>query len=654
MSSPALLNAVLRTHLDNDESHIAKQIARNIYVDNLACGTHTDATAIEHYHCTNKIIEAAGFKLRSWSSNSEQLRDLAKTDGVLLPDPVAPVLGMRWDTQQDSLAYKKYDATCPAEITKREVVKRVSTLYDPLGLLAPTYVKGKIFIQTLWKENNAWDQPLSEPLRQTWNIIERQLAKAAELRVPQQYNPDLQPGEPAELHCFVDASTKAYGAAVYLRQGDKTGLMITKNRVAPIKELTLPRLELMAALLRARLTKFVQHALTGEININERVLWSDSQIVLSWLQSQQRLPAFVRNRVTEIQSVQFDANKYCPTAQNPADLLTRGIDSDTLQGTELWWHGPTWLKHGDWPISQLCDSPIDGDYREPAPTESVHMVKTDTPAQGISTLLAAEDFRSLLSLQRVTARILRFIHNMRHPQSRLMDDLISAAELSQANKVWIQSIQRSCYDKELKDLQAAQDNPLARQLRLFLDEDCIIRCGGRLHNAPINDSAKFPVLLPPSHPYTHLLIMDAHERTIHSGLGATVTLLRHTYWIPKIRIIVRSILRKCFLCKRLSGPAYQPVLRAPLPEYRLHKAPPFTVTGVDFTGELHVKTDGPTTHTKCYVCLFTCAATRAIHLELVPDLSVNTFLQAFRPFLCPQIHPAQGHIRQCVDLPKCC
>ena len=123
----------------------------------------------------------------------------------------------------------------------------------------------------------------------------------------------------------MDASTKAYGATVYLSQGDATGLAIAKTRVAPLKELTLPCLELMAALLGARLTTFVHHVheLDDEVIIAERVLWSDSQIVLSWLQSQRHLPVFVRNRVTENKSVKFDAYKYCPTTQNPADLLTR-------------------------------------------------------------------------------------------------------------------------------------------------------------------------------------------------------------------------------------------------------------------------------------------------------------------------------------------
>ena len=272
---------------------------------------------------------------------------------------------MKWNTIDDHLAYKLYAHPAFTDaLTKREVVRRVSSLYDPLGLLAPTHVKGKIFIQTLWKDGLAWDQPLPQFHQQTWKDIEQQLQKASEIRIPRRYTQGLEANKPVTLHCFVDASTKAYETTIFLRQQDNAGLAIAKKGVAPIEELTLPRLELMAALLGARLTQFVQHQFKGQLIISERILWSDSQIVLSWLHNKEHLPVFVRNRVNEITATKFDAIKYCPTKQNPADLLTRGIDSHTLQTSSLWWHGPCWLKDGDWPISKTYDSHIDHDLKD--------------------------------------------------------------------------------------------------------------------------------------------------------------------------------------------------------------------------------------------------------------------------------------------------
>ncbi|XP_077869613.1 uncharacterized protein LOC144361512 [Saccoglossus kowalevskii] len=158
-----------------------------------------------------------------------------------------------------------------------------------------------------------------------------------------------------ELHVFVDASPIAYGAAVYLRQDRHTSLVISKTRVAPLKEMTLPRLELMAALIGSRLILFVFHALKDKINITKHVLWSDSQIVIHWIRSEKTLPIFVANRIKEINEFPCDV-KYCPTNENPADLITRGISAESLMKSDIWWHGPTWLKLGDWPVFKLFDS----------------------------------------------------------------------------------------------------------------------------------------------------------------------------------------------------------------------------------------------------------------------------------------------------------
>ena len=635
ISSPAILNAVLRTHLETKDCDTARNLQRNLYVDNVASGSPTSADAIAYYQDANHIVETGGFKLRSWSSNDSKLRELAESDGVLHQDFMAPLLGMKWDTQTDKLAFKPQVYTDPGsrDITKRAVVQRVSMLYDPLGLLSPTHVMGKIFTQSLWKKKLAWDQALAPDQIQEWNDIEKELSKATDTSIPRRYF-DFNASGFCELHCFVDASTKAYGATVYLRHNENTSLAIAKTRVAPVKELTLPRLELMAALLGARLTKYTERQLISDLDITLKVLWSDSQIVLSWLRSEKHLPVFVKNRVSEIQASQFNQHKYCPTKQNPADLLTRGISSDALNSSHLWWHGPPWLKDGDWPISPVYDSKIDND-EESETTENVHVANTSpVSCDGIGAVIDVTKYSSLRKLQRVSAWVLRFLRNTLNPDVKIQDDVIRASEITNANKLWIEYTQRLHYPQEFQSLSKKSNTPstLVRQLKIFLDQDDVLRCGGRLHNAPISEDAKFPVLLPPKHAYTKLLILDAHHRTAHSGVQGTVTLLRQTYWITGIRVSVKSVIRNCFVCKRLSGPAYKQPIRAPLPDFRVLKAPPFTVTGIDFTGELYAKSDTGQGERKCYVCLFTCANTRAVHLELVKDLSVATFLRAFRRF----------------------
>ena len=141
------------------------------------------------------------------------------------------------------------------------------------------------------------------------------------------------------LHIFADASLQAYSAVVYLQQGTNRTLVMSKSRAAPLKKHSLPRLELMAAVVAACLCLFVKTSLEITTNL---FLWSDSQIVLSWIFSEKRLKPFVSNRVAEIRSVSTSW-RYCPSADNPADLLTRGISFDQLRTSTLWNCGPVWL-----------------------------------------------------------------------------------------------------------------------------------------------------------------------------------------------------------------------------------------------------------------------------------------------------------------------
>ena len=173
--------------------------------------------------------------------------------------------------------------------------------------------------------------------------------------------------------------------------------------------------------------------------------------------------------------------------------------------------------------------------------------------------------------------------------------------------------------------------PLIRQLQLFVDDFGAIRCGGRIHNVPVMESTKFPYLLPTNHPLTTLIVMEAHINQLHAGLNSTIIHLRQIFWIPSIRQCVKKIIHKCASCRKVIGKPNTTPDPPPLPKVRLQEAPPFTVTGVDFTGALYVK-NPKGGESKVYICLFTCASTRAVHLEVVSDLTVESFLQAFRRF----------------------
>lgn len=421
----------------------------------------------------------------------------------------------------------------------------------------------------------------------------------------------------------------SYGAAVYICTGHECSLLIAKSRVAPLKSLTLPRLELMAGLIGARLTKHVQK----ELKIENVQLWTDSQIVLHWLASTRALPRFVKNRVAEISSLLPNhAWRYCPTQDNPADLLTRGISSEQFMQSDLWVKGPRWVTDpGSWPawepkntavcVAETCCHPTMQAVTEPDQQE-VH---------GVQAVICMAKYGNLQQLLRVTAYVLRFIKKCKN-KSLSQSRSLTASELLDAEKVWISSVQLSSYKEEIQCLRDGHSRAtLVKQLKLFIDDRGLLRCGGRIHNAPVTETVKFPYLLPQKHTFTRLVVMDAHERILHSGPNSTVTFIRQKYWIPAIRRCVQHVLKKCVPCRKVIGKPYSAPDPPPLPAVRVEEADPFTVTGVDFSGALQVRgTDGQ--DTKAYICLFTCASTRAVHLELVPDLSTETFLQAYRRF----------------------
>ena len=247
-------------------------------------------------------------------------------------------------------------------------------------------------------------------------------------------------------------------------------------------------------------------------------------------------------------------------------------------------------------------------------------------------------YSTLSKLLRVTSYILRFIHNTRNPSDQRKGPL-TVAELTSSQRKWIVDRQHHHYATELASISSPTKSrpPLTRQLRLFIDDNGLLRCGGRIYNAPVTDAAKFPIFLPKKDHITTLFIRDIHAHQLHAGVSSTLTALRQRFWIPAGRYQVKKVVNKCVTCKKVSGFPFQPPVAPPLTSLRLQQSRPFAVTGVDFTGELYVKNGRR--ESKVYICLFTCAATRAVHLEVVNDLSVGTFLLAVRRFASRQSLP---------------
>ncbi|XP_065911201.1 uncharacterized protein [Dysidea avara] len=643
VSSPFMLFATLNRHLLQHDTRISHNIRCNLYVDNVVTGCNTEKEAVQFYRQARSMLSEAKFNLRAWASNSKQMVELSQQDGTFDSSNPINVLGIRWDTSTDKLSLSLKGLRHPITLTtKREVLKDTSKLFDPLGITSPVTVRAKLFMQKLWQLRVEWDEPLDANIRDEWNIIISDIQRLSELTIDRCYLKKVFHRPDITLHVFADASTKAYGAVAFLVSDDIVTFVMAKNRVAPLKSLTLPKLELMAAVIASRVATFIQDAL--QLQDTPTHFWGDSQIVLHWLASMKQLPQFVQHRVVEIRTAFPNATwNFCPTAHNPADLLTRGISFELLNSQgNLWWKGPPWLTtpHA-WPTWQ--PEPQIHLHAATAIAEEFTPQPPTNPDVGLHKIIQLNNYSSLHKLLAVTAYIYRFVNNLCRSRPKLHGPL-TAKELNSAQTRWIQACQELRYPLEMASAKSkcirpeVKRLPLVRQLRLFMDDRGLLRCGGRIHNAPLSELARFPYLLPQNNHLTTLIVYHTHVFLSHAGVGSTLTAIRQSYWIPSGRQYVKKLLRQCTICRRHGGRPYAALESAPLPRVRVQDVPPFSITGVDFTGALYVKQQN-NEENKVYICLFTCATSRAIHLEVVTDLSTTTFLLAFRRFVARRSLP---------------
>ena len=248
-------------------------------------------------------------------------------------------------------------------------------------------------------------------------------------------------------------------------------------------------------------------------------------------------------------------------------------------------------------------------------------------------------YSSLFKLLRVTAYVLRFVDKLKKRDHRTGP--LSAKEIEIAKLLWEKNIQSKSYPDILDRMQKGKKSNIIHQLNLQLDSNGLVRCHGRFGNAELTQGARFPKLLPKDEYFTELVINDVHAKILHSGVSQTLATIRQVYWIPQGRAAVKKVLSNCRICKRTEGHPFSMPPMPDIPRERVARSLPFDYTGLDYFGPLYVKNFAPDTigqndgqnSKKVWVCLFTCMTIRAIHLELVDDMSADEFLLSFRRFV---------------------
>lgn len=615
-------------------------LSKGRYVDDIFGGAESIPKARKIIDQLIQLCMTGGFPLQKWVSNCPELLVHLPTTSH---DPSSPVeiepsrikvLGMCWQPTQDIFQFTSWPST-NRTITKRTVLSEIAQLFDPFGLISPITIRAKMFIQELWISKLGWDEPLHPEMQARWESFRKQLPALIKLNIPRWLQ--ISPSCSIELHGFSDASHLAMAAVIYIRVTDNFGkpivnLVNAKTKVAPLKRLTIPRLELTAAFLLARLVSHVLKALDlPEIPV---FLWTDSAVTLTWIfTNPSRWKDFVCNRVTKIQEMVPSATwRFIPGKQNPADCASRGITVDQLAQHSLWWNGPLWLinSHSTWPSG--FGGSMNATILEERPGKVLTAVRNTKPLYW--DLL--ERYSSLTRLLRITATCKRAINRFRRIISESAPSSLTPSKLQRSNHFWTQQIQNFYFFHEIEIIsqygQLPKTNSLTR-ITPFIDRFGLLRVGERLNNSNLDPDSKHPLILPRHSPFTTLVIADAHLRTLHGGTQVTLAYIRQTYWILGGRAPVRSHILRCMRCARFRGIRAQQLM-GQLPTSRVTLSRLFLNSGIDFAGPVSIKTwKGRAAKIyKGYLAIFVCLSTSAVHLELVTDYTTEAFIAAYKRF----------------------
>ncbi|XP_055584794.1 uncharacterized protein LOC129737659 [Uranotaenia lowii] len=578
-SAPYLATKSLQRLAQDGESSYpaaAAVIKKDVYVDDLMTGTDDPEEGAQLVSAVNTLTNSAGFILRKYCSNSPEI--LSK---------ISPEL-------RDERTTLELDSSTAT----------VKTRYED-------------FLE--YRRNLIALESFSVP---RWTGYLNNLTSV-------------------ELHGFCDASEAAYGACIYLRctsdKGSITVRLVTaKSKVAPLEDLarrkkkqSIPRLELSSALLLAHLYDKLRQSIPFTISA---YFWTDSMIVKYWLASlPSRWQSFVGNRVSEIQHITKGGIwNHISGTENPADIISRGMSPAQLQYQSLWLEGPSWLKfdRSAWPTIVEHPSEIDNSLLEEKPAAAL-------PVQAHPPSFIFELHSSLPRLVRIVALLQRFIYNSkkRNRDTKRIGQ-VSLEEVEEALQVFVKISQCETFPEELKALRTNHDirtsSPLSSLNPVLVDG--IMRVGGRLRHAAISEDRRHPFILHPKHPLTKTIMRHYHLKNFHAGQQLLVSTVRERFWPIHIDSLARKVIFECVSCFR-NKPKVQQQLMADLPPERVNPDFVFNKVGVDLCGPFYIKYPvRKTAPIKCFIAIYVCLVTKAVHMEIVADLSTQSFLASFKRF----------------------
>ncbi|XP_064554834.1 uncharacterized protein LOC135439898 [Drosophila montana] len=517
------------------------------------------------------------------------------------------------------------------------------SIFDPLGLLGFFNIRAKIILQNIWRSNIGWDDDLTKEDEVDWLHWLDLVSKLNTVRIPQCMK-WVSRTQTVQMHTFVDASINAYAAVVYLRAEHDgqvhCSLAASKTRVAPLKPVSIPRMELMAAVLGLRLAKCIQNETS--VRIHRRTFWTDSKDVLYWIQSDARkFQQFVALRIGEIlEESDVDSWRWVPSAQNVADDGTKWTKTPEIHGSTRWFNGPPflYLEESQWPRTEK-GSAINMLYH--AEEQANH---TSSWRCILPDLQHFSKLEKLRAAQLCVLDFLRIVTKKTKLDGRLeLQKMLLLKHSKEMDVIFIRTCQEEEFYSEITSLKSGRRltdrKSLLFKLSPYIDDSGILRIKGRIDNIEgVEVCVKRPIILPRRHRLTYLLVEFYHRKYHHLHNEIVVNELRQQYWVCSLRALVKEVSSACPAC-RIRRARPKPPEMSDLPIERLSPyTPPFTYTGVDYFGPYDIVVGRR--REKRWGVLFTCLTVRAVHLDIATSLSTDSYLCVLKSFVarrgCPR------------------
>ena len=648
----------------------AKTITNNSYVDDILNSFNTTEIARNITSDIDTVLDTGGFQIKRWimskDTNIGVMEVCSEADAEY-----SKVLGVVWNPSTDTFQFviklnfsKKHrkiregadltaadlPAQIPQVLTKRAILSQVNGIYDPLGLATPFTVKAKMIMRRLNAVGLGWDDPVPDNERAEWAKFFSDLFKMEKITFARSTRPSNAIGQPI-LIMFSDASEDAFGACAYVRWEMSNGsfestLLVAKSRLAPMKKITIPRLELNGALLAARLRDFVSRE--TNMSFSKTYCIIDSEIVRAMIQKESYgFNTFVGVRIGEIQATtEKDDWYWIESAKNIADIISRGSDPSDLDENSEWQKGPKFLKdrEEDWPIRNSYSGV---ELPEQIIATAIAQIET-TPSIGL--LIDIERFSSYSALIPVTARV-QSVFTGTHSLRNIVQ-VPCRESMDKAERVWILDAQ--------KTVKVAVKPQTLKRLSVT-EIDGLMVVGTRIESWEEHTyNRKNPILLHAECQLAKLYAQHVHD-TCHLGISSVAVKVRSKYWIVGLRSLLKSIQYKCVTCRKLKCEVQQQIM-GHVPNERLSPAPAWSYTSVDLFGPYSIKGEtNKRSRGRGYGVIFNCMLTRAVYLDLATDYSTDGFILVLRRFIsirgCPlkmwsdrgsQLKAADKEVRQII------